>query len=234
MAQQTLRYCDQCGCRLSQYNPDGLCASCARSRIEAAPALPVVPERVWQDAGVQQAFAALDFGKASRLIRQRGSLRQEDMARLTGLSQAFLSMLESGRRRLTNIDKIIEFLAGVGAPAELLRLPLPRPVGRSPQRPADRSAADLDPSLPWTSARMVAALDHTVGYLAEQLQSTRRNEHVQDVLGELVQAGQNPYALDGLLDAEIGGFASDAHRRPALVALAQRPSTARPSIARTP
>lgn len=81
---------------------------------------------------------------------------------------------------------------------------------------------------------MVAALDHTVGYLAEQLQSTRRNEHVQDMLGELVQAGQNPYVLDGLLDAEIGGFASDDHRRPALVALAQRPSTARPSIARTP
>ncbi|MFF4802296.1 transcriptional regulator [Streptomyces sp. NPDC001351] len=41
------------------------------------------------------------------------------MATLTGLSQAFLSMLEAGQRRLTNIDKIIVLLAGLGAPAEL-------------------------------------------------------------------------------------------------------------------
>jgi transcriptional regulator with XRE-family HTH domain len=49
------------------------------------------------------------------------------MAVLTGLSQAFLSMLESGARRLTNIDKIVELLAGLKTPAELtgpmLRLP---------------------------------------------------------------------------------------------------------------
>lgn len=41
------------------------------------------------------------------------------MAELTGLSQAFLSMLESGVRRLTNIDKIVELLTGLNAPAEL-------------------------------------------------------------------------------------------------------------------
>ncbi|MFJ7590283.1 helix-turn-helix domain-containing protein [Streptomyces sp. NPDC097617] len=163
MAQQALRQCDDCGCRLSQYNPDGLCSACARSRIPTAPALPGVPERVWQDVDVRQALAALDFGKASRLIRQRGSLRQEDMAQLTGLSQAFLSMLESGSRRLTNIDKIIEFVAGIGAPAELVQLPLPRSAGRPLQQPTDQSAGDLDPTLPWTAARMVAALDNAVG-----------------------------------------------------------------------
>ncbi|AOR37531.1 transcriptional regulator [Streptomyces fodineus] len=41
------------------------------------------------------------------------------MAELTGLSQAFLSMLESGARRLTNIDKIVELLAGLDTPVEL-------------------------------------------------------------------------------------------------------------------
>ncbi|MDX3224523.1 helix-turn-helix transcriptional regulator [Streptomyces sp. ME19-01-6] len=54
-------------------------------------------------------------------------LRQNDMAELTGLSQAFLSMLESGARRLTNIDKIVELLAGLDTPEELtgpmLRMP---------------------------------------------------------------------------------------------------------------
>ncbi|MCZ0990414.1 helix-turn-helix transcriptional regulator [Streptomyces diastatochromogenes] len=58
------------------------------------------------------------------------------MAELTGLSQAFLSMLESGRRRLTNIDKIVEFLTGLGVPAELVSLPPSCP--RSGSRAAGR------------------------------------------------------------------------------------------------
>lgn len=41
------------------------------------------------------------------------------MAELTGLSQAFLSMLESGGRRLTNIDKVVELLVGLNTPVEL-------------------------------------------------------------------------------------------------------------------
>jgi hypothetical protein len=38
---------------------------------------------------------------------------------LTGLGQPFLSMLESGVRRLTNIDKIITLLDGLDVPIEL-------------------------------------------------------------------------------------------------------------------
>lgn len=41
------------------------------------------------------------------------------MALLTRLSQPFLSMLESGQRRLTNIDRIIVLLDGLNAPADL-------------------------------------------------------------------------------------------------------------------
>ncbi|WP_241833042.1 helix-turn-helix domain-containing protein [Streptomyces caatingaensis] len=41
------------------------------------------------------------------------------MARLTGLSQPFLSMLEAGVRKLTNIDKIVRLLDGLEAPMEL-------------------------------------------------------------------------------------------------------------------
>ncbi|WP_187645629.1 helix-turn-helix transcriptional regulator [Streptomyces sp. TRM49041] len=118
-----------------------------------------MPQRVWRDPDVRQALAAWDFGRTSRLVRQRGSLRQEDVAQLTGLSQAFLSMLESGSRRLTNIDKIVEFLAGFGVPAELVPLPLPRAAPALSQP----SAGDLDPVLPWTAARMVAALGTAVG-----------------------------------------------------------------------
>jgi predicted XRE-type DNA-binding protein len=121
---QSPRRCERCGCQLSQYNSGTLCSACLRSHSLTPPA-PSVPERVWRNADVQQALATLDFGKATRLIRQHGSLRQEDVAQLTGLSQAFLSMLEAGRRRLTNIDKIVEFLTGLGVPPELAPLPCP-------------------------------------------------------------------------------------------------------------
>ncbi|WP_223124592.1 transcriptional regulator [Streptomyces sp. TRM68367] len=49
------------------------------------------------------------------------------MALLTGLSQAFLSMLESGQRRLTNIDRIIVLLDGLNAPVDITG-PMLRPI----------------------------------------------------------------------------------------------------------
>ncbi|MEU8678111.1 helix-turn-helix transcriptional regulator [Streptomyces sp. NPDC048560] len=55
-------------------------------------------------------------------MREISNLRQEDMVTLTGLSQPFLSMLESGARRLTNIDKIVCLLDGLQAPLELTGL----------------------------------------------------------------------------------------------------------------
>ncbi len=61
---------------------------------------------------------------------------------LTGLSQPFLSMLESGVRRLTNIDKIITLLDGLEVPIELtgpmLRTSAPLTAHYSePSRPVD-------------------------------------------------------------------------------------------------
>ncbi|MFF3337834.1 XRE family transcriptional regulator [Streptomyces flavidovirens] len=86
------------------------------------------------------------------------------MAHLTGLSQSFLSMLESGARRLTNIDKIIDFLTGLDTPADLAPLPLPmKSARRAREEPSNPLAGELDPSLPWTSSRMVAALNDAVG-----------------------------------------------------------------------
>ncbi|WP_406260274.1 helix-turn-helix transcriptional regulator [Streptomyces chartreusis] len=56
------------------------------------------------------------------------------MAILTGLSQAFLSMLESGQRRLTNIDRIIVLLDGLNAPIDVTG-PMLRPVPIAPDPP---------------------------------------------------------------------------------------------------
>ena len=125
-----VRLCIDCNCRLSQYNDADLCAACSRRLCSASSPAPCVPDRVWHDATVQSAVASWDFGRVSSLIREQAGLRQEDMAALTGLSQGFLSMLESGTRRLTNIDKVTQFLKGIGAPRELLP-PLARELSAS-------------------------------------------------------------------------------------------------------
>lgn len=92
---------------------------------------PSVPPHVWLDADIQQALVDRDFGTLCQLVRRLSGLRQEDLSELTGLSQAFLSMLESGTRRLTNIDKIIILLEGLAVPPELtgpmLRSSAPEP-----------------------------------------------------------------------------------------------------------
>ncbi|MGF0173198.1 helix-turn-helix domain-containing protein [Streptomyces sp. Marseille-Q5077] len=142
---------------MSQYNDEDRCAACARDRRLDTRLQRSVPDTVWHDSAVQSAISAWDFGRASRLIREGANLRQEDMALMTGLSQGFLSMLEAGTRRLTNLDKVARFLKGIETPDALLPppfrehhgkpSPLPLPLlGRSSvgyQVAAGEQAADL-------------------------------------------------------------------------------------------
>ncbi|MBB0243594.1 helix-turn-helix domain-containing protein [Streptomyces alkaliphilus] len=103
-----------------------------------------MPDLVWSDPAVRQAIAICDFGEASVLIRRKAGLRQSDLARLTGLSQSFLSMLESGARRLTSIDKVTRFLRGAGAPDALF----PLPSSSAPERPEAAVTAVTAPAAP--------------------------------------------------------------------------------------
>lgn len=157
--------CGRCGCRLSRYNPGStLCGPCERVAAAPVPTRLQIPDRVWLDPAVRDALARWDFGQLSRRVRESASLRQEDLAAMTGLSQGYLSMLEAGSRRLINIDKVLDFLVGLGVPADLISLPRRAARGTEPSQvfvpvPGEESAEDLlDPSLPWTGSRMVAAL----------------------------------------------------------------------------
>ena len=113
------RLCSLCRCCLSRYNREDLCAGCSRDNRHQTRTAHSVPIGVWQLPDVRQALVNREFGRMCQLIRQHGGIRQDDIAAITGLSQAFLSMLESGARKLTNIDKIIQLLDGLQAPPEL-------------------------------------------------------------------------------------------------------------------
>ncbi|MFJ8506319.1 helix-turn-helix domain-containing protein [Streptomyces avermitilis] len=121
------RRCANCGCRLNRYN-DGLrCFACSRGVTLPEASVPAIPLDVWSDREVQQALVERDFGALCLRVRGLTCMRQEDLVLLTGLSQPFLSMLESGRRKLTNIDKIVDLLAGLEVPEELAGLMLRKP-----------------------------------------------------------------------------------------------------------
>ncbi|GHD48597.1 hypothetical protein GCM10010317_026340 [Streptomyces mirabilis] len=105
---------------LSRYNREPRCAPCSRLLTAAEPDPVRVPNHVWQDAQVVMALRDGDFGTALTRVRKLASLRQEEMARLTGLSQPFLSALESGSRRLTNFDKIVTVLERLAVPPHAL------------------------------------------------------------------------------------------------------------------
>ncbi|MFI2204716.1 helix-turn-helix domain-containing protein [Streptomyces sp. NPDC020192] len=158
------RTCADCGCRLSQYNLDERCAACARDRrLEVLPG-PRIPAGVLADVQVQTAIANRDFGRVSRLIRAEAGIRQDEMASMTGLSQSFLSMLEAGRRRLTNLDKAARFLKGIGVPDNLLTPtlrehrphPLPAPAQNGPESIENGDVASATTDLNHLAAQAAA------------------------------------------------------------------------------
>ncbi|RKT08234.1 helix-turn-helix protein [Streptomyces sp. 3211.6] len=158
------RVCRQCGHALSQYNPDDRCASCARAGATCQ-----VPDRAWRDMDVQRALSTWDFGLLLKRVRCRAGLSQKTVQSLTGLAQSFISDLENGHRQLGGRDSIIDLLTGLGLPADL------RPLLLTPLERADAQgrAETYDPSLPWTTARMVASLETAVGGAMNTL--TRRS-----------------------------------------------------------
>lgn len=114
------RRCAECGHRLSRYNREPRCGPCSRLLVAADPHPVRVPDQVWRDSDVVRAMRAGHFGPALARVRSLASLRQEEMARVTGLSQPFLSALESGSRRLTHYDKIVTVLERLGVPDHAL------------------------------------------------------------------------------------------------------------------
>ncbi|MFI9785483.1 helix-turn-helix domain-containing protein [Kitasatospora sp. NPDC051984] len=109
---------------------------------------------VWRDALVLGSLAELDFGGLSKRLRDLLQLHQNELADITGLTQGYVSRLESGQVRLTHIDRIVDYLDAVGTPPDLARLPLraaSAPATRDSQitprpRPSARTGPPADPA----------------------------------------------------------------------------------------
>ncbi|SOE32514.1 helix-turn-helix domain-containing protein [Streptomyces sp. OK228] len=191
------RACAGCGCRLSQYNLEDQCAACTRDRQRDAHPGPSIPDEVWLDPDIQTAIADWNFGLASRLIRERAGLRQDDMAFMTGLSQSFLSMLEAGGRRLTNLDKAARFLEGIGTPDALLAPPFREHA--APVAPARAPYSGPGRHAPWPATHDVTDLNELAAQAAAQ------SLHFTD---EITKSNVSNVELEGL-ESTLAQIASD-------------------------
>lgn len=183
MSGRPSRVCDRCGQPLSRYNPSTVCAPCSR-----AEAIPVVPERAWRDEEVHRALATWDFATVLRLVRRRAGLSQKAIQKLTGLTQSFISDVERGLKQINGRETIIDVLTGLGLPPDL------RPLLLAPfaQAESQRLAQDIDPALPWTTARMVASLEAAAG-------GAMNGPNRRSVIAALSGAGLTQYILQAAI-----------------------------------
>jgi DNA-binding XRE family transcriptional regulator len=153
-----LRICAGCRVtRLSRYNPDVLCAACAR-----AAGLPSgeagnadnpsgrAPGWVWDSPMLQAALARMDLGAVMAIFRAATGLSQMEVAQLVGCSQSTIWRIEAGERgTLYDIRELLRFADAIGMPRHaLLPLILGRPcVGGSEPVPADAPRRAVAPCL---------------------------------------------------------------------------------------
>lgn len=169
------RSCARCGQRLSRYNAYDYCGGCAKSAPHS-------------DGQAGNADVA-EMGARLRATRLRRGMTLEVLAGLAGVSQAYLSMVENGKRRLDSYSRIVTLadalrvLPGEIAPGlAVKRTQLAarrRAVGFSQEQLAeslrvDRStigrweSGETEPQ-PWTRPKLARLLKVTVDQLDDLL-----------------------------------------------------------------
>ncbi|MFJ2629219.1 helix-turn-helix domain-containing protein [Streptomyces sp. NPDC087532] len=215
------RRCSLCGGWLSSYNKLTHCAACKSGVAN-------LPDWIWELPDIRQALSEWDFGYALRLIRDELNMSQRDMSDLSGLKQASLSEIESGKSRLTHIDKITSLLQRLQVPAHVspVAVPgLPAPAAsaqwESPARIADRLTASIASN---TSATALILHGREVAYIVSRYEAegaTRLAPEVLDLRNRLQGKieGQQPakqrrslFALAAQASALLGYMAVNAGR----------------------
>src|SRR5260370_25756623 len=107
--------CGQCGAPGSPSGRAARCAACQGPAPLAIPGAGPAGAAAWLPAA-ERAGAGGDLGAILRGYPQASSLTQQQLADILGYDRTYISMIESGRRNLTDL----------GTPAHIAR-PLPIP-----------------------------------------------------------------------------------------------------------
>lgn len=111
------RRCRICQGSLSRYNPESVCASCARQVATT----PTAPTWLWDSLPLRRALAEADLGAALTIIRTAARLSQLELATLLGWSQSAVARAESGQRdSLYDLRRLFEVVDALDMPREAL------------------------------------------------------------------------------------------------------------------
>lgn len=117
-----VRTCGWCPTVLSRYNREAVCASCTRADRQAVFAAKPAPARPPVAASCRPCPGASPLGRLLVEYRQRHGLTQAAIARLLGVDQSYVSCIETGRKRVRDVELLAHIAACLALPLEAVGL----------------------------------------------------------------------------------------------------------------
>lgn len=119
----TGKRCDACGVELSRFSTEPVCPICYASARQSAPIVaagrlgPAV--WMWSSRDAAAALATHDLATILRAYRRLNGLSQQRLADLLGYDKTYVSMIETGRRTISDISTHRHIARTLGLPAHL-------------------------------------------------------------------------------------------------------------------
>lgn len=117
------RWCAACGMELIRYAIQPVCPTCHVSGDQPQ----LLPERrlapavwLWASAASKAALATRDLAIILRAYREINHLSQEELGALLGFDRTYISMIETGRRVISNMATRLHIARTLGIPTHVL------------------------------------------------------------------------------------------------------------------
>ena len=151
--------CEACGAAVGRWSTSPLCPACytVAGSVLPAPARGHAPDTVWlwMSDGARAALATGDLRRIMRAYRAATATSQRQLAERLGYDTTYISMIETGRREITDVSTLRRIAEHLGVPARALGV-------------TDRVDADFNAMLQFAESTIrLAVITRQAGYGAE-------------------------------------------------------------------
>lgn len=119
----TGKRCDACGAELGKFSAEAVCPTCHAS---AGHTVPVVPARrltpavwMWSGSEAAAALATRDLATILRTYRRLNGFSQQRLADILSYDKTYVSMIETGRRTISDISARRHIAHTLGLPTQV-------------------------------------------------------------------------------------------------------------------
>lgn len=116
--------CEACGTELSRLAVEPVCPTCHASARHSPPIMPVRPLTpavwLWSAPEAAAALRTRDLATILRVYRRVNGLNQERLAALLGYDKTYVSMIETGRRTISDVTTRRHIARVLGLPMHVL------------------------------------------------------------------------------------------------------------------